>query len=401
MSVPDLLERGRFDYHDYGNTSIIKNRIMKRLPSSNLGGTVNPSSEVSFNFDIGDNFIYGPSSYITGVLNIQTADSTFVNGAGTSIMNIIEEVTLRQGKVIDRCNAKNKHAHLMNIYENSQESLDTIGKASLYNTETKSADGPFRFIIKLSDLSSVFNNAETLIPSWMLAGGSLKLRLASSVNALFSAGASTYTVDSLEMVLDSVTLMDSARGYLMDLATKGLDYTFTSIHHQATPATGASVSADVGRQVGQLTKVVSAIYDSADNVIGSSTMSPEAWANADAKKHSYRYRLGGTYYPDQPISNGMEAYFAAQNAFNKLRDTNAPNGVTPVGFLANQAIMAENMERDTVNVMSGMSLLSAGRRLMLEFSTTADPLATRYINTWIHCVRVAKVYSSGKLEISE
>lgn len=337
--------------------------------------------------------MYGPTSYLSFEITINTQDSK-LNG---DAMILFDEIKLKNGKELIRISRANVLSSITTNYRSTAAELNTVGVAAGYDQAIADGD-TLRVCIPLDKVCPFFSNDQNLIPSYAIAGAQLQLTLASNAAAMTNAAnaGATYSIANTYIMADLFDLIDAARGFMNTKASgpNGLIYTYPSFTHRSYAMDGTSLNVDVGESKGHVLYALSKLRLAADIDDKKNSMNSTAFA----ENTSWRYNLGGEYYPDQPITNNVEAYMMALQTFNKLRDKNGCS-VTPAAFSATKAIMATSFERAHMQDLSGVTLATGGRRLNLEVAVPAAVAGT-VLDTWVCFVSVVQAYADGKIIVA-
>jgi hypothetical protein len=247
-NIAELISINQFDYDDIGDVSIVDKRMFNKFTSTGSSDYA-PGQKINFKFPNDSEWIFGPTSYLTFELKVTTSDANF--GAG-SAMNIVNEVQLKNGKLIEKVENKNVIAGIVDRYSLSSNTLDTSASIEGYEYGAGSnitAGDTHQFVIPLSKLCGFFSNTSNIIPSWAIAGADFSIVLEAANVALQSAdGLASYTVSNPAIMIDTFSLVGSAASWLTSkgASSGGLVYTYPTWTHQQLDAPGTNLSKNVG-----------------------------------------------------------------------------------------------------------------------------------------------------------
>lgn len=404
------------NYKRLGETTLVQRRIQRKfeakLSSYKGGGTA------QIELSSGSSSVYGPNCYIvaditsSAVTGTAAAPSSFRAGSSTtsgSAMNCFASSLIKiNGKEMDRIDGLNTLTRNVLAWNTDTELLHAgLGSVSGYTTSTgvqdfdaNNAAGQVskRVIIPLRWVSGIYANTEQLIPSGMINGTVLSLKLEDAATAFVSAVPINYVVENLSVVLDLYELNDSANIYLKREASKdvGLVFSYATWKHQRTNASNvSSVAANVGKPMSHVLAAVTVCREA--TAITDSTVDSFQSYNYGTDFPSWRYLLGGISFPEENVDSLEESYMIAQQTFNKMKDYSAPNSISVGEYKNGTGIIASSFERmGYLLEQSGMRLNVGGRSLFLNWKIKT-PVAGLTLDTYMKHMVAVSIFSDGNL----
>jgi hypothetical protein len=404
-SMGEMVVRNALTYGMPDSTTLVDSRSMKRYYAQR--DQYGAGDTMVFQFGTGTDYIHGMSSYLT--FSFQSLDdatpvaATF-GGRSCTALNLFNNVTLKNGEVIDREEALNVRSVATLGYEEDPHFHATQGQimGATGHGITQDFSNATQICIPLNRLMAFFDT-DRLIPSQIIAGARLEIRLEDAVKALVYAiaptGTARYIIDNPSLMLDSYNLTDSARLFLEKRASgkTGLSYVWKAWEHaNVSVPTGINrVSAEIGRPVSDAVGAVAKIRPSvvANEVTNDSFVS-QAWDETT----STRFKLGSLMFPDQKVESGAEQYQLALKSFDKMRGTHNMPHNTYGEFLASEAVVSMSFERHHAMKLSGLHLNQGGRSLSLDWQVDANATNLQ-IDAFMSYVRVASGFSDGSIVV--
>lgn len=388
-----LIRVNALDYRLPSNMSVVVERSMKRSFADD-SGTYKENGKVIITLNSGEDYVDGINSYLTfevkltGGTNTPTPISADF-GSG-SACNFIENITVtsRSGRELERQESLNSLRRDVDRYQCSQEWVDNFGEVMGYG-QSLSANN-VRFCIPLNRLVGICNTRK-LLPSHLAGGMRFEIKFASFASALTNLGGTAnptgYEISDVSIMLDSYHLADSIRKKLtMMAARQGLEYFYETQDRTTSVITSASSDVIVVRKaVSRALWAIGKTRVTAD--ISSSTADSMASETNDVK--DFQWKLGGLYFPNQPLRNLEEQYYYAQYAFDKVKHCFKHNSVSLTNFKATEGLCAVTLERSNVLGLSGIPI---NNQRNLELRVNYNNSASRTIDVYVSYLKVAKVF---------
>jgi hypothetical protein len=323
-------------------------------------------------------------------------------GTGTCA-NIIKEIqiTSKNGVVIDKTQGAAVLAKIRKDYlydSDGQKHLQMAGAGRVFGGATGLTGSKQRFVIPMSFISGFFRPIVKgmKIPSGLGAGLRIEIIL-NDASKVFrrTAGAYTelsYEVDNPQMLMMLHDLNDPTQAALMnESASSGLEYTFPSYFETTVSTSQTKVIEQVKMAVSQCTKVFATVYDlDGPNDITDIENDPLKSTDSD-QLSELQFRVGGQYYPQQPLKNDIESWYVASSAFQKNKDsTSFPSSVSLVDYqTAGKFLMAHPLETDDKLNLSGVPLNNSN---VLELRLTMATSVNREYHVVMEYVSVARTF---------
>lgn len=346
----------------------------------------------------GDDFVWGPTSYIRLNVSSDLSTTTFASTA----FDLFKEFNIqhRSGDLIDNC--KNVNALVQTLLE-YQEGPGFSGATGYAGVMGAGADldqaGGVDVILPLSWFSGVFAQ-KSLIPSSLIAGGKITLQWETLVKAIVdSAGSPVITINNMSLVLDSFELMDSAKKALLqqqaNVKTQGLQYSYSSWVNVKKTFTSTGLDFDVNLSAAKTMAVLVKT-----RVAGADAVAERKQDSISAEAYPYdnwRLRLGSDTQPQHEVKTSAESYVLTQSSFGNIHcddvDTRKLNTVA-VGYTAYKASSVLCIEMEKSQILSKSGRPTNNSRLINlhgDFSGSAD----RQVDVWVQILKVANVMNSN------
>lgn len=329
-----------------------------------------------------------------------------------SAINLIQKVILtsRSGDEIERVENVHQLAPVLDRYQYGDNWLKTVGKVIGYDNLSANgvtiADGSKKtFVIPLGCITGLFRSFDRLLPSMLMSGLRIEIEFNPAIAAFSraNAGVVAYKILEPEITLDQYQLTDAIMRVLNEeAAMRGLEVVFTSYYNhiydlKSADKANIEVRKAVSRALGVVTKLNQKIgTDATKDYIESENFNLAA----------YQIRLGSLYFPQQPIKslggvNGAleECYVHTMRGFGKLKTPNAPPEVTPATYQSHLGAMYTDLERSTVQRLSGVPVNNS-RVAEVMLNLTGTLTNTTEANIWLHYVRLLRVFIQN-VEIEE
>lgn len=384
--------------------TLVDSRSLKRYYSQRTSYSAGDS--MIFELGTGTDYIHGLNSYLT--FNVQSLDVGGVNpeasfgGSNSTALNLINSGTLVNGEELDRQDAINTLAVSQMGYENGIHVHESLGQlmGGAGHGATPTLSTATRVVIPLSKVMSFFAT-DKLIPSQIISGARLTLKLEDAVIALVydaaPTGTANYTITDPSIMLDSFNLTDDARSFLVKKASSkdGLPFSWKAYEH-----TNVSIASNVNRKSAGVGKPVS---DALSCIV---KVRPMAYAaNTDSfvsqaydESTRTRFKLGSMQFPDQKIENSAEQYAMSLRAFDKLRDSTTMPHVSYEIFKSSYGIIGMSFERHHILKLSGLPLNQGGRSMTLDWEVDTNPTAVQ-LDAHMGYVKVASGFADGSIVV--
>jgi hypothetical protein len=139
------------------------------------------------------------------------------------------------------------------------------------------------------------------------------------------------------------------------------------------------VSEQVKKAVARATRVMCAIFTTADN---NNELKDSFKMRPSTDLLNYQWRVGTSYFPKAPVTNSTEAWFMAEDTFDKIRDVKQMSSdVTLADYdTGGKFLIAAPLESESLLNLTGVSL-SNSNTLALELNLTNSDEKTIHIFT--------------------
>jgi hypothetical protein len=357
--------------------------------------------EIIIDFNTGADFLNAHRSWLN--FSVQaTAASTWGEYGGAP--NVIERVVVstRSGVELSRLENANlyyaKHMRWACSRSFHDQWHATMGYAIRGGDEQKvGVASPTQYSMPLAMLSPFFRgDGKTLIPPQLAAGLRVSITLAADSLALVSANAgTTYTVSGISIQTNLSTIVDDWQRRLNQMsAEQGLVYPYTECHTtlSSLAESQTSVNIQVRKAVARALKACTVTRNTAVlSALGQDSMASENFA-----VDQFQWRLGSVYFPQQPVSSDVEAFYIAQNAFDGgLVDCRDANGVSFPSFqTGGNGVTAVSMERSDIalNDVLNISGLPTNNSRALDADITFSAPAARTTVLYMEHVKIARCF---------
>jgi hypothetical protein len=382
------------------------------------------TSQAICDWNTGAEYINCRRSY----LKLRVKTSAAANFGYGGVTNLIRRVviTSRSGTEVSRTEDYNKLAPKIVRYGCSREYVEQFGQLMGYTDVATELETDFDqlsagkvFLIPLPILSGFFEgDGQSLLPAQLAAGLRVELTLESNQRALVAAtGAPTYEIEEISFLLNTNSMVDSWQRKLNEeSAREGLTYSFAEWHttQSSLPSTGTQINIEVRKAVADalcaFVVTQSATSTDAVPVPGPAT---DGYTIDNMKSDEYQatsveWRLGSLYPYQQPIKNGEEMYFQAQNMWDSdIMDCKRSNDVSLASFKDStqpttttsakdgDAVIAVSMERNDVRINGVLNIggLPTNNSRSLSVDITLPPKqATRQHYLYMKHLRLCKTY---------
>ena len=437
MNMSQLQAVNRIKYALPTNLNVIERRQNKVNFSDQNQYTSAGGSEVVIRLQASTDYVYGKNSYL--VMDVEaTDDGTSTASIGfrqNTAINLFDRVLFedRSGAELERNDNLNGYAAQVCPLHWSKEYVRTgvanagqfdsadneytgnvpnnndylkNGTVANYDINVTNGSSSRTVIIPLRWILGVFNN-ETLIPSMLLSGALVRLRLASPARALenleagIPAGVS-YKIINPRIVCDSLSLSPVVQKNLMEQsqAGGGLDYTYETVYYQsANPGTNTNFNLQINKAVSRCQK----LYWSARNNIGDAVDADNV-GTAQCKLIQLDYRLGDMFFPQRvidvsgnPQNNGGELYENTLQSIHRMKTNVDPPSIDKFQYLNSGSSVATNNNGKNTHCQSfemssalEYSGLAINNSRTLEARLNFNNNNNRVIDAWICYLKLAK-----------
>jgi len=401
-----LIRVNALDYELPSNMSVVVARNLKRS-FANLD-QYKQNGKVIITLNTGTDYCDGINSYLTfKAKTVRTsgqaneARATFGSGSACNFLENIT-VTSRSGVEVERIEGLNSLRREHDRYQCSQDWIDNFGSVMGYTDEAKNNEVVLdetdkTFCIPMGRLLGMFNTRK-LIPSQLVGGLRIEIKLASLASALGpttvanSSVPADYQLTDVTIMCDTYQLADSIQKRLnMMAASNGLEFyfeTYDRTKHNETASQKANIT--VRKAVSRALWAVAKTRLTADvEDITKDSMSSEV-----NNVQNFQFRLGSLYFPNQPLRNKEEQYYYAQYAFDKVKQCHKQNSVSLADFKGNEGIVAVTLERSNVLGLSGLPINSS-RTLQLDMNF--DTPASRDIDIYMAYLKLVRVFVNNTI----
>lgn len=371
--------------------SLAVNRTMKRqyFQQTDYSGGAN----ALIHLNTGSDYLNCANSYLT--FNVALTGTTPVAGFGTggSALNFIERVTVtsRSGTELDRFERVNLYQKQNHKFTYSADWVTGFGSLIGYGGSVSST--ATRFCIPLSMLSGFFKpTGGKLCPPQLASGLQIEIAFADYRTAVDTTSGTVtgYNITDISIMADLVTLSDNTQRTLNVESTEGLKYTYDRVYTSTAAQTTTSVNAQIRKAVSMCNSIKAVIINSTNLI----DVTADSLACINWNYDEWSFRLGGLYFPSQPIKNasdGVESLFQVQACYDKPRHSYSESAVSLTDFTTGGFGMAVVcFEKDQALNMSG---LPVNNSRVAEFNgTLSGAAATNSLVTFLEYTSVCRAY---------
>lgn len=381
-----------------------------------------PSQNMVLTAQTGSSYVDPMNSYFIATLTtpqVGGADSTagFGTGSFLNLFNIVQ-VKPRSGKEWSRSEQHNVYANKKVKWSCGSNYYNTVGMAMGFPFAGANNDGALStisstigqtFVIPLQWLSPCFNQSKFL-PSLLMEGLRIDIKLESFANAMIAGNATSYTINNPRIVWDTYNLEDSFRAKMQEIAgSRGLNLIHKEVYHQQFSGTSlTTLNTEVNKAA---SAALSAFVVTRPQTGVATSFSTDKMASEAYDYSTQSYHVGADYFPVSPldtsisqtIAGNVESYYNALYAFDKLKTCWNPSAVTPISYTGsadlkaggsavirgNDAISAVCLNKSGVTDLDGYKINTA-RSLYIDirYATSAD----RTIDIYLEFLRAIKIY---------
>jgi hypothetical protein len=263
----------------------------------------------------------------------------------------------------------------------------------------------------LNLLSGIFTQKKLIPLKWMAAQLAIEITLASEADCLLTNSASnsiTYELSNVNFLAEMLEF-DSAydQAFLAGLRSSGVPIKFSSFHYHSHSVSGTynvfqiherARSVKAAYAIFRDTSTLSTLHDS-DRFFFSLA---ETWSSGllsskpgRGQIQQYQWRIGGRYYPAQPIRTvygASEAFVELQKALDTLGDYTRQAGLSPREWSVNNGghgskfIMAAPFENQDVfpETISGINAEEQSDIALFVNSDSADQPTSKRLEVFMH-----------------
>ena len=440
MNMAQLNAVNKIKYALPTNLNVVERRQNKVNFSDQNSYSSTSGSEVVIRLQASTDYVYGKNSYLVfDVSAIATGDVGKAFGfKHNTALSIFDRLLFedRSGAELERNDSLNRYAAQVCPLHWSKEYIETgvanagqfnsgfvitpsdpndvagngsVANYALNTTATANAEAPLTVVIPMRWISGVFNN-ETLIPSMLISGAQIRLRLASAAQALevlndsvAATELSSYRISNPRIVLDSLSLSPVVQKNLMEQsqAGGGLDYTYETVYYQpGNPGTNGNFNLQINKAVSRCQKLYwsSRFTELADSV------NVDNLGTTICNISQLDYRLGDMFFPQRVISvdgavtkNGAEVYENTLQSIHRMKTNVDPPSIAKNDFLNSgvnngsnnngKCVHCQSFEMSSALEYSGLAINNS-RTLEARINFNDD--TNKSIDAWICYLKLAK-----------
>ncbi len=324
--IAELLDVSDLTYLADGDANVVSERSQRKMFAQKPSYVQRQTCVITLN--TGNDFISMRDSslrFTLGLKDSNDADATTATFGGGSCLNLFENIRIiaRSGEVLTEINKLNLYNYFVQKITHEYEWRAEQQGAEMLKFGKTLVSGA-EYIVPLRDLCEFFRD-DVLLPANVARGLRIELTLASTVLAFTDANAtpadrvSTYTVDGLELLLDSYRLSGSAQNTLNKMASSsGLVLTYCDVNN--SPSSKADGQSTISTEVRQSVSMANSVFacvrlsDDDDNVTKDSFKT-----RAVGSTDSYQYRIGSVYLPQERIQGKVQWYSQMSYAWDKTK----------------------------------------------------------------------------------
>jgi hypothetical protein len=243
--------------------------------------------------------------------------------------------------------------------------------------------------IPLHKLVTMFDShGDKLCPPFLLSGSRLELQLESAARAFKSAGAATYEISDVNVVLDSYILSDAAFSVMEKMSAAGLvEYTYQEYEVIEQTTASTKINLEMTKSIGRASAAYAHTTVTADENEGKKDLFVGV-ASADVA--DYQYRINSLYMPSLP-ARGIEGYQAVLAHGKEMGRYSYVNW-------AEHNIITQTLQRsDFLGPSSGLPINSSSSlRLALTFANAAG----RTVKLFVPHLKIVTPYLYDRISIS-
>ena len=393
-TVDSLLAVNRLTYGMPPAVSVATaRRQVQNFPqvSTSASGTT-----IIYNIQSGDQFVYGPKSYLRMVL------SDFVGGVATDrnisgVGALFDRITVSSRSGVELCRIEAFDVYMDKIAKwfRTQQHFDRLQAPALLD-ETDIADGtvcvlPLNFI--------PFFAQDRLLPPEIMEGMIIRFDLSTAAVA-FRAGSAvstpvaSYNITS-RMNLDCTVLADQYRRAVASIAASdGLIMLHEEAFYSQVNATGTGINFDIKKSASKATGFMTMTRDTA--VFNKQESNHQA--SEPYNFSSLQLQVGSQYYPQAPLTQtatgdftSRETYYYVENQIGDMENKAGYDQFFQVNGNTCNAVFYQDLT-DASSAMSGIVL--NGSRALLANITMGSALSRR-VDSWLFHLRLVRAFSNN------
>lgn len=273
-------------------------------------------------------------------------------------------------------------------------------------------------VIPLSCISGIFET-DALLPSYLMAGARIELRLKSLAEALVAgdglkandkALGAVFDIESPKLVLETVTLTDATlRAISMTSATSGLELPFVQVHQTEAQMTADNTNVQINRGLSRANMIVARPHYGYTPAITPLVDSVQALVDLPDKVTGFQVKLGAEFMPSRRVDKAIRLWQQLQVAFGAFK-SDYGHSIDYYSYLYGLGFLGQTLEKSSTLAQSG-SPISASRDLNMVIETTnvppandaaipseVDPNITdQRVDVWVPHVALATVFLDSVL----
>lgn len=388
----DSIKLSNLEYPMIRPMSLVTQR--RQIEHSAQSTSYQANSTITTYINSGDDYVWGKGCYFRFDITWATQDGDY-NSQGSAV-NVIDNISLyhSSGTLIDRVDGVNlRHA----VWTQHTRDVDYFTRdAKNYGySEANTAGTKYEYAVSLGDLHP-FWNTDKLIPAMIHSGMKIVIQLAPNTIPNSGTAGGTYTLTDPVLVMDQLTLTDSAQLFLQEQSAKnGLVFPFKSWEHiDSSSASGTSYNMSVFRAVSQATEAFAVARETANIADGEDSFLPDAVNTTGA--FSVQWKLASQYYPVKALSSQADLFHWNRNQISTdigVRKSNLlPNATMNTG------VHVVRLERDHLLKHQGVPV--SGSR-SLTYTASFGDAGARTIDVFMSFVKILRCFLFDRLIVSE
>jgi hypothetical protein len=379
-------------------STTVKRSFVKEYSQSQ---TYAPQSTVVFDINTGSGYIDPANAMLSFDLAVvatatPNAGDTYTFGTG-SACNLINEVRIlsKNGTEVLRTQNANVLSKIMIDYKYSTDAEGVLNMAGRGIAAEPALNGTQRYVIPLKLFSSLFEPTVKgmKIPAGLASGMRIELTLESAGRALVrnAAGGTAYTYSMTNPVIYFMKhdLNDPAQSQLMaNSAETGLEYTYNQYFNTPLTTTSLSINEAIKKSVARANRVFVGIFETAN----ASDETADSFAmRLSGDLVDYQWRVGTSYYPNQVVTDEIEAWYMSQDTFDKIRDIKHSSSAVSLADYqtGGKFLLGTALESDSALNLSGVSLSNSNT---LELRLNLQNAVERTLHIFTEYTTVSRTF---------